>query len=311
MPNLRREVAAGEGSATLPPMRLDQLFARKPRTLSFEFFPPKNERAWHTLEDAIEQLAPLGADFVSVTYGAGGSTRSKTREVVEHIQRRVGLTTMAHITCVNATRAELKGLFDEYAAAGIQNLLALRGDPPQGEQRFTPTDGGCAHATDLLELIRADGRFAALCAAFPEGHPEATDRTTDWLYLEHKLTLGACAAITQCFFEPQPYLDMVAHLSRHGRTMRIIPGILPITDYKALERFCSRCGATIPAAVKKELAHLADDPVAVRKAGIAYTIRFCRDLLVAGAPGLHIYALNRSTAAAEVVTGLRLSGHLD
>lgn len=301
----------GTWHATLRPMRLDQIFAHKSRTLSFEFFPPKNERAWHTLEDAIEQLAPLGADFVSVTYGAGGSTRAKTREVVEHIQNKTRLTTMAHITCVNATKAELKGLFDEYAAAGIQNLLALRGDPPQGQERFTPTDGGCAHATDLLELIRADGRFATLCAAFPEGHPEAPDRAADWLFLEHKLTLGACAAITQCFFEPRPYLEMMAHLSRHGRTMRIIPGILPITDYKALERFCARCGSSIPEQVRRRLAPLADDPVAVRKAGIAYTIDFCRELLVSGAPGIHLYALNRSTAAAEVVTALRLTGHLD
>lgn len=292
-------------------MRLDQLFARKPRTLSFEFFPPKNERAWHTLEDAIDQLAPLGADFVSVTYGAGGSTRAKTREVVEHIQRSTGLTTMAHLTCVNATRAELQGLLDEYAGAGIQNLLALRGDPPQGQERFTPTDGGCAHATDLLELIHRDSRFAALCAAFPEGHPEAPDRTTDWLYLDHKFTLGACAAITQCFFEPRPYQELVAHLSRHGRKQRIIPGILPITDFKALERFCTRCGSTIPDQVRKLLAPLADDAVAVRKAGIAYTIGFCRELLVSGAPGLHLYALNRSTAAAEIVTALRQSGHLE
>lgn len=292
-------------------MRLDQIFARKPRTLSFEFFPPKNERAWHTLEDAIDQLAPLGADFVSVTYGAGGSTRAKTREVVEHIQSRTGITTMAHLTCVNATRAELTGLLDEYAGAGIQNLLALRGDPPQGQERFTPTDGGCAHATDLLELIHADGRFAALCAAFPEGHPEAPDRNTDWLYLEHKFTVGACAAITQCFFEPQPYRDLVEHLARHGRKQRIIPGILPITDFKALERFCARCGSTIPAAVRALLAPLADDAVAVRKAGIAYTIGFCRALLESGAPGLHLYALNRSTAAAEIVTALRMSGHLE
>ena len=292
-------------------MRLDQLFARKSRTLSFEFFPPKNERAWHSLEDAIEQLAPLGADFVSVTYGAGGSTRAKTREVVQHIQARTGLTAMAHITCVNATKTELSALFDEYAAAGIENLLALRGDPPQGETRFVPTDGGCSHATDLLDMIHADGRFAALCAAFPEGHPEAIDRSTDWMYLERKFTTGASAALTQCFFEPQPYRDLLAHLTRHGHRQRVIPGILPITDFKALERFCLRCGTSIPEPVRALLAPLANDAVAVRKAGIAYSIDFCRALLAAGAPGLHIYALNRSTAAAEIVTALRMSGHLD
>jgi len=292
-------------------MRLDQLFASKPRTLSFEFFPPKNERAWYTLEDTIEQLAPLGADFVSVTYGAGGSTRSKTREIVEHIQKKTGLTAMAHLTCVNATKAELRGLLDEYAAAGIENLLALRGDPPKGEVRFTPTDGGCAYASDLIELIQTDGRFATTCAAFPEGHPEAPSRDADWARLEQKLRLGACAAMTQCFFEPQPYVAMVADQTRRlGSKPRIIPGILPITDFKALERFCARCGASVPAAVRERLAPLADDVIAVRKAGIAYTIDFCTALLEAGAPGLHLYALNRSTAAAEIVTALRMRGVL-
>lgn len=293
-------------------MRLDTLFASRPRTLSFEFFPPKNERTWHTLEDSIEQLAPLGPDFVSVTYGAGGSTRAKTREVVEHIQSRTGVTAMAHLTCVNATRAELLALLDEYAGAGIENLLALRGDPPKGDARFTPTDGGCAHAVDLIELIKGHGGFATLCAAFPERHPDAPDQASDWGHLAGKLQRGASGAITQCFFEPEPYLAMLAHLAKAGGARpRIIPGILPVTDFHALVRFCERCGASVPAAMRAHLLPLADDRVAVRKAGMAWTIGLCRRLLEAGAPGLHIYALNRSTAAAEIVTALRGSGHLD
>jgi methylenetetrahydrofolate reductase (NADPH) len=292
-------------------VRLDHLFATKRQTLSFEFFPPKNDRAWYTLEDAIDQLVPLGPDFVSVTYGAGGGTRARTREIVEHIQAKTGVTAMAHLTCVNATKAELRALFDEYAAAGIENLLALRGDPPKGQERFTPTDGGCAYAADLIDLIRADGRFAVVCASFPEGHPDNPSRTGNWDHLAAKLARGAAAAITQCFFEPAPYFEHVEYLTRaRGERPRIVPGILPIVDFHALERFCARCGATVPAAVRERLAPLADDPVAVRQAGIAYTIDFCRQLLAAGAPGLHIYALNRSTAAAEVVTALRLSGHL-
>jgi methylenetetrahydrofolate reductase (NADPH) len=292
-------------------MRLDTIFSRQPTTLSFEFFPPKNDRAWYTLEDAIEQLVPLGADFVSVTYGAGGSTRARTREIVEHIQGKTGITAMAHLTCVNATVAELKALFDEYAGAGIENLLALRGDPPKGQQRFTPTDGGCAHATDLLDLIRADGRFAATCAAFPEGHPDNPDRESDWDFLARKFAAGASAAITQCFFDAAQYRAMMTGLARRlGKTPRIIPGILPVTDFKALERFCARCGAHIPAPMRAKLAPLADDAVAVRKAGMAWTIAQCRELLDGGAPGLHLYALNRSTAAAEIVTALRDSGHL-
>lgn len=291
-------------------MRLDALFARLPRTLSFEFFPPKNERAAHTLEDTIEQLAPLGPDFVSVTYGAGGSTRAKTREVVEHLQRS-GLTAMAHLTCVGATRDELSALLDEYAAAGIENLLALRGDPPKGQAAFAPTAGGCDHAIDLIGLIAGRGGFATLCAAFPERHPEAATREADWAFLAAKLRAGACAAITQCFFDPADYAAIVRHLAVGGIPARIIPGILPVTDWHALSRFCLRCGATVPDSLRRILEPLAGDRVAVRKAGMAWTIAFCRTLIEAGAPGLHIYALNRSTAAAEIVTALRGSGHLD
>jgi methylenetetrahydrofolate reductase (NADPH) len=287
-------------------MRLDQLFANQPRTLSFEFFPPKNDRSWFTLEDTIEALAQLGPDFVSVTYGAGGSTRSKTREIIEHIQGKTGIPAMAHLTCVNATTTELKALLDEYAAAGVENLLALRGDPPKGQERFIPTDGGCAYAKDLIELIRTDGRFASLCAAFPEKHPDAASRAADWTNLESKLAAGAAGAITQCFFDVADYRALRARLPQ----ARIIPGILPITDFHALVRFCERCGANVPAALRAELSPLADDKLAIRRAGIAWTVRFCRALLAAGAPGLHLYCLNRSTAAAEIVTALRLAGDL-
>ena len=287
-------------------MRLDHLFAERSRTLSFEFFPTKTERSWSTLEDTIEALAQLGPDFVSVTYGAGGGTRAKTREVIEHIHGKTGITAMAHLTCVNATRAELKALLDEYAAAGIENLLALRGDPPKGETRFTPTDGGCAYAKDLIDLIRADGRFAVLCAAFPEKHPDAVSRDADWQNLQQKLAAGASGAITQCFFSVADYRALRARLPQ----ARIIPGILPVTDFHALVRFCDRCGATVPPALRQLLEPLADNKIAARQAGIAWTVAFCRELLAAGAPGLHMYCLNRSTATAEVVTALRLAGDL-
>lgn len=293
-------------------MRLDELFARKERTLSIEFFPPKSERGWHTLEDTIDQLVPLGPDFVSVTYGAGGGTREKTREVVVHLQQKAGVTAMAHLTCVNATRADLQLVLDEYAAAGVQNLLALRGDPPKGQERFTPVDGGCAHAGDLIHLIRQDGRFAVACAAFPEKHPDAPSRESDWGHLHGKFQKGACAALTQCFFEPAPYFELMAWLEKEtGRKPRIIPGILPIVDYAALKRFCNLCGARIPERLSALLDPLEGNPVAMRKAGIAYSVAFARELLERGAPGLHLYALNRSTAAAELITALRLSGHLE
>jgi len=292
-------------------MRLDQLFAQRPRTLSFEFFPPKSDRAWYTLEDSIDQLIPLGPDFVSVTYGAGGSTRAKTREVVEHIQSRWGVTAMAHLTRVNATRAELEALLAEYHGAGIENLLALRGDPPKGQERFIPTDGGCSHAVDLIDLIQADGRFAALCAAFPEKHPEAAERAADWAHLATKFRRGAIAAITQLFFSVTPYSELSAALTTDlGHTPRLIPGIWPVTDWNGLVKACAMCQADLPAHLRALLEPLAADKVACRQAGMAFTVDLCRQLLRAGAPGLHLYCLNRSTAAAEIVTALRLSGDL-
>jgi methylenetetrahydrofolate reductase (NADPH) len=292
-------------------MKLDELFARQQQTLSFEFFPPKTERGWFTLEDTIEQLVPLGPDFISVTYGAGGSTRARTREVVQMIQKDTGITAMAHMTCVNATKAELRGLLKEYHDAGVQNILALRGDPPKGQQRFTPVDGGCAYAADLIDLIRNEGNFAILCAAFPETHPHAATREADWLNLKSKLEKGACAAITQGFFELTPYLELVAFMRKvMNKPVRIIPGIMPIVNSGAVERFCTNCGATMPPALRELMGRTPQDAVAQRKTGMRYTIDLCRKLLENGAPGLHIYALNRSTAAAEIVTALRLSGHL-
>lgn len=290
-------------------MRIDQVFARRERTLSFEFFPPKSERTQATLEDSIKALALLGPDFVSVTYGAGGSTRGKTRAIVEHIQQSTGLPAMAHLTCVNATRSDLQTLLDEYAAAGIESLLALRGDPPKGQDRFIPTDGGCAYAKDLIDLIKADGRFAIACAAFPEKHPDAASREADWENLRRKLAAGASAGVTQCFFLAQDYRDLMAWFAARGEQPRIIPGILPIVDYKALKRFCTICGANIPPALSSLLEPLGDDAVAVRKAGMRFTIALCDELLKAGAPGLHIYCLNQSAAAAEIVTSLRVLGH--
>jgi len=294
---------------TVLPMRLDHLFATRSRTLSFEFFPPKNDRGMSTLEDSVAQLAALGNDFASVTYGAGGSTRSKTREIVSHIQTKTGRPAMAHLTCVNATRADLGTLLDEYHQAGIANLLALRGDPPKGEIRFVPTDGGCVYAADLIELIKEDGRFTVLCAAFPEKHPDAVTREADWQNLARKFAAGASAAITQCFFTLEPYQEMVAWFAQQGQKPRIIPGILPVVNYPALKRFCAICQATIPPALANLLEPLGDDAVAVRKAGMRFTIELCDQLLKAGAPGLHLYCLNQSTAAAEIVTGLRLLGH--
>ncbi len=295
-------------SAAMP---ISTVFSQKERTLSFEFFPPKTDTGQVLLDNTISQLAHLGADFVSVTYGAGGSTREKTRDIVLSIQKKYGLKAMAHLTCVNASQAEIAELLDDYAEQGIANILALRGDPPAGEERFTPTDGGYAYASELLTAIKADQRFTTVCAAYPDGHPEAKSVEADWDQLIHKFNCGASAAITQCIFEVGPWKRMCEYVGASLDNPRIIPGILPVTDYHAVERFCNRCGAAVPEVMRTRLAHLADDPVAVRKEGMAFTIEMCAELLQAGAPGLHIYSLNKTTATAELVTALRLLGHLE
>jgi methylenetetrahydrofolate reductase (NADPH) len=291
-------------------MTLRDIFARQSRTLSFEFFPPKNERGWYTLEDTLDQLAPFGADFVSVTYGAGGSTRAKTKEIVLRLQDEHHLVAMAHLTCVNATRAEIAELLDDYHAGGIENIMALRGDPPKGEERFIPTEQGYTHATELLSGLQADGRFCCLGAAYPDGHVEATSRQTDWDHLIEKYLRGVAATVTQCFFALQPYLDMLHYVRQHIPDARIIPGVIPVTNYKGLVQFCQRCGAHLPDEFRAVMDPVANDPVASRRIGMQWTIDFCAKLLDAGAPGLHIYALNRSTAAAELVTSLRALGKL-
>ncbi|MFW5844928.1 MAG: methylenetetrahydrofolate reductase [Planctomycetota bacterium] len=289
---------------------LTDLFAERERTLSYEFFPPKSERGWYTLEDTLKQLAPLGPDYVSVTYGAGGSTREKTRDLVVRIQDDFELTAVAHLTCVNATRAEIAELLDDYHRQGIVNILALRGDPPKGEERFTPTDGGYAYATELLRALQADGRFSTACAAYPDGHVESGSKELDWQRLLEKFEAGAQAAVTQCFFTIEAYTELIGWLRAQGCTARIIPGIIPIVDFAAIDRFCAMCGAFIPDPLRELMTPLLEDKVAMRRVGMQWTIDFCAALLDAGAPGLHIYALNRSTAAAELTTTLRALGKL-
>lgn len=294
--------------------RLEQVVARRPRTLSFEFFPPKTEQAWLLFRDTVDQLATLGPDFMTCTYGAGGSTRDRTREAVSHIMHATGLPAVAHLTCVGATRDQLRELFDEYHEAGIVNFLALRGDPPRGQTRFTAVDGGCRYASELLELIREDGRFGMACAAFPEGHPESDAREEDWRWLLVKFEAGACLAMTQMFFSAEPYLAMMDWLARRdGSLPRVVPGVMPVRSWPWLVDFTSRfCpNAALPEALRERLEPLSDDPIASRKEGMAYTVELCRELLRAGAPGLHVYTLNKPMATAELVTALRLDGLLD
>jgi methylenetetrahydrofolate reductase (NADPH) len=273
------------------------------RTSSFEFFPPKTDDAERALEKAIGELEPLEPSFVSVTYGAGGSTRDRTRDIVIHIQRDAGITAMAHLTCIAHTREQLTSLLGEYRAAGIENLLALAGDPPVDPEVDA---GDLQYAHELVSLIHEVGDFSIGVAAHPELHPRSNgDRDADRRFLAAKLEL-ADFGITQFFFEAEPYLRMIDELAALDCTKPVLPGIMPVTNAGQVQRFAQLAGAEFPPALAERFAAVADDPVAVRELGVEVATGLCAELLDAGAPGLHFYTLNRSTATREIYANLGL-----
>jgi methylenetetrahydrofolate reductase (NADPH) len=273
------------------------------RTYSFEFFPPKTDEAARSLEKTIAELAPLHPSFVSVTYGAGGSTRDRTRDIVIHIQRDAGITAMAHLTCIAHDPDDLVSLLEQYQDAGIENILSLAGDPPAG-QDLEP--GGLRYASELIDIVSATGDFCIGVAAHPELHPRSNgDRARDRDFLAAKLE-RADFAITQFFFEPEPYLTLIDELTRRGVTKPVLPGIMPVTNAGQVHRFAQLAGAEFPPALAARFAARADDPAAVRALGVELATELCRDLLDAGAPGLHFYTLNRSTATREIYANLGL-----
>lgn len=276
------------------------------RTTSFEFFPPQTDEAAASLERAISELAPLDPSFVSVTYGAGGSTRERTRDVVINIERSIGITAMAHLTCVGHSRAQLTTLLDEYAAAGVSNILALAGDAPAADPEAS-SRGDLHHAIELVELIRSSGDFAIGVAAHPEGHPRSPDLYSDRRHLADKLN-AADFAITQFFFEPKPYLRLVEGLAAFGCDKPVIPGIMPVTNASQVTRFAQLAGAEFPVHLADRFAAVADDPDAVRSLGVELASELCARLIDEGVPGLHFYTLNRSTATREIAANLGLAG---
>ena len=274
------------------------------RTTSFEFFPPKTDEAAQALERTIAELAPLQPSFVSVTYGAGGSTRERTRDVVINIERSIGITAMAHLTCVGHSREQLEQLLDEYAAAGVSNILALAGDaPPDDPDAFER--GDFVHAIELVDLIRSRGGFSIGVAAHPEGHPRSPDLYVDRQHLAEKLR-HADFAITQFFFEPEPYLRLVEGLGAFGCDKPVIPGIMPVTNASQVKRFAELAGAEFPRHLADRFEAIADDADAVRALGVELATELCARLLDEGVPGLHFYTLNRSTATREIAANLGL-----
>jgi methylenetetrahydrofolate reductase (NADPH) len=288
-------------------MRIDELLADNEPVFSFEFFPPKTEQGEQNLYAALGELRALEPSFVSVTYGAGGSTRAKTIEIVKRIKDDYGLEAMAHFTCVGATVPELRTTLDEMRAAGIDNVLALRGDPPAGEEAWVKTDGGLEYSRELVDLIKADYPFAIGAACFPETHIHASSPQADIEYLAEKVAGGVDFLITQLFFDNALYFDFLARARVAGITVPIIPGILPITQIGQLERMTKMCGASIPSDLHRELRARADQPEAVIDFGVAHATLQCAELLEAGAPGIHFYTLNRSPATRAILGALKLA----
>jgi methylenetetrahydrofolate reductase (NADPH) len=269
---------------------------------SFEFFPPKDVEGEDRLWAAIEGLKSIAPDFVSVTYGAGGSTRDRSIRIAQEITKRTGISTVAHLTCVGSTRDELIAILHSYKEAGITSILALRGDPTGGPSApWTPTPGGFNHADELVQLADEFGGFTIGVAAFPDGHPASNgDFAKDVDVLIRKEELGATFATTQFFFEVKQYTRLVEALAARGSQLIIIPGILPVTNVKLLHRMAELGGTPIPTHIADAFAKVENDPHAVRELGVEIATSLCRELLAAGAPGLHFYTMNSSTATQEI-----------
>ena len=293
---LVRDIYATKGAAGKP-------------VISFEFFPPKTTEGDRTLlEKTLPALLQSKPDYCSVTYGAGGSTREKTLMIVDRIQREHGLTAVAHLTCVCATREQIGELLGQIRALGVRNVLALRGDPPGGTE-FEVTPGGFEYSNQLVQFIREAGDLCIGVAGFPEGHIACKEgKHADWQHLRKKIDAGADFVITQLFFDNADFYEFREHLTRHqGIKVPLVPGIIPILSAAQIKRFTALCGARIPAKVAAKLEELGDNDAAVTEFGIEYATRQCEELLRAGAPGIHFYTLNKAHSTVCILKNLGLA----
>lgn len=278
------------------------------QSYSFEFFPPKTDQGELTLWRTLRELEALSPTFVSVTYGAGGSTRDRTVRITGRIAAETTLTPVGHLTCVGQSRAELRSVIGAYAGAGVRNVLALRGDPEGGpNQPWVPHPDGLNHAEELVTTVCSLGDFCVGVAAFPEGHPEAESLDSDARYLVRKQEAGAEFAVTQFFFDADDYFRLRERAERWGCRIPIIPGIMPVTNVRQIQRFAQLSGAEFPTDLAERLLAVEDDPAAVRAIGVEVATELSDRLLAGGAPGLHFYTLNRSTATREIYANLNLA----
>lgn len=286
-------------------MRITELLDHRRPVFSFEFFPPKTDDGQRTLESTLEILKDDAPDYVSMTYGAGGSTRNATVDLTRWIKHDLGIEAMAHLSCVGEPETRLVEILDQIEEAGVENVLALRGDPPRGEREWQPHPGGLSYSVDLIRLIRERSELCVGAACFPEIHPDAPDRVSDLGYALAKQEAGAGFLITQLFFDNELYFGFVEEARAAGISVPIVPGIMPITNLGQIKRFTEMCGASIPQELEGELNGRADDPEAVAELGVAYATLQCSDLLARGAPGVHFYTLNRSPATRAILAALR------
>jgi methylenetetrahydrofolate reductase (NADH) len=284
-------------------MRISEALATQRPFFSFEFFPPKDDAGSRQLFATIAALAPLRPAFVSITYGAGGSTRARTVALAKEIQQEIGLTVVAHVTCVGANRAELRTLFDDLARAGIENVLALRGDAPAGAS-FEAPPGGFMHASELIAMLRRNYDFCIGAACYPEKHPEASNLEDDLLALKIKTDAGADFLVSQLFFDNTHFFQFERRARAAGIDVPMLPGLMPITNFGQIQRFVAMCGATIPPKLSVEMEARKGDVNAVEDLGVAYASMQALALLQAGAPGIHFYTLNRSPATRAIVSSL-------
>lgn len=289
-------------------MKIDDIIAASDGPIfSFEFFPPKTDAGEANLRATLAELAELEPAFASVTYGAGGSTADRTLEITKWLKSDLGIEAMAHLTCVGASADDVRGTLGDLSAAGIENVLALRGDPPAGQATWTPHPEGLRYSAELVELIHTEfPEFGIGAAAFPEVHPEAADALSDLSYLKAKVDRGAGFLVTQLFLDNEAYFRFVDAARFAGVEVPILPGIMPITNLAQIKKMTGVCGASIPSGLLSELEERADDPEGVVELGVAYSTLQCADLLAHGAPGIHFYTLNRSPATRAILTALKL-----
>src|ERR1700727_3390645 len=288
-------------------MRIDQILEEADEPIfSFEFFPPKSDAGERVLGLALESLRQLSPSFVSVTYGAGGTSRGRTLELTKWIKQELGIEAMAHLSCVGSTRDELTAVIADMHDAGIENILALRGDPPRGETDWTAHPGGLQYSTELASLIHSDHDMCIGGACFPEVHPEAPDLAHDLRFLKEKIDNGVSFLITQLFFDNELYFRFVDEARAAGIDVPILPGIMPITNLSQIKTITGLCKASIPEELREALEWRSHDPEAVLQLGVSYATLQCSALLARGAPGIHFYTQNRSHATRAILSALKL-----